>query len=267
MRKVFTPVTKSVFVFLFFAVLLSSCVPQKKIKYLQKQQAKDTTSSLHVSKRAADYKIQAKDNLYIRVYALDEKAYLFFNKQSGSSSFNDFANDASIYLNSYDVSEEGYIDFPIVGKVLVKGLTIFQARTVLQEMIGEYLKETTVVVKTVNFKVTMLGELMRPGQFTIYKDDINIFEAISMAGDMNEFANRSKVAVIRQTHGGSQVHYLDMTSENILSSEYYYLQPNDIVYVSPLGYKRWGLGSTFPWAIVLGSISTTLLLINYIKTY
>ena len=267
MKKVFTPVTKSVFVFLFFAVLLSSCVPQKKIKYLQKQQAKDTTSSLHVNKRAADYKIQAKDNLYVRVYALDEKAYLFFNKQSGSSSFNDFANDASIYLNSYDVNEEGYIDFPIVGKVLVKGLTVFQARTVLQEMIGEYLKETTVVVKMVNFKVTMLGELMRPGQFTIYKDDINIFEALSMAGDMNEFANRNKVAVIRQTYGGSQVHYLDMTSENILSSEYYYLQPNDIVYVSPLGYKRWGLGATFPWAIVLGSISTTLLLINYIKTY
>jgi len=267
MKKLLTLVVKPALVCLLFAVLISSCVPQKKIKYLQKQQAKDTTSAIHVSKRDADYKIQPKDNLYVRVYALDEKAYLFFNKQSGSSSFNDFANDASIYLNSYDVNEEGYIDFPIVGKVLVKGLTIFQVRTVLQEMIGEYLKETTVVVKTVNFKITMLGEMMRPGQFTIYKDDINIFEALSMAGDMTEFANRTRVAIIRQIKGGSQVHYLDLTSENILSSPYYYLQPNDIVYVSPLGYKRWGLGSTFPWAIVLGAVSTTLLLINYIKTY
>ncbi len=267
MKKLLTLVVKPALVCLLFAVLISSCVPQKKIKYLQKQQAKDTTSAIHVSKRDADYKIQPKDNLYVRVYALDEKAYLFFNKQSGSSSFNDFANDASIYLNSYDVNEEGYIDFPIVGKVLVKGLTIFQVRTVLQEMIGEYLKETTVVVKTVNFKITMLGEMMRPGQFTIYKDDINIFEALSMAGDMTEFANRTRVAIIRQIKDGSQVHYLDLTSENILSSPYYYLQPNDIVYVSPLGYKRWGLGSAFPWAIVLGAVSTTLLLINYIKTY
>ncbi len=82
---------------------------------------------------------------------------------------------------------------------------------------------------------------------------------------MTEFANRNKVALIRQVNGGSQVHYLDLTSDKILSSPFYYLQPNDIVYISPLGYKRWGLGSTFPWAIVLSSVTTALLLINYIK--
>jgi polysaccharide export outer membrane protein len=266
MKNTFTPVTTPALIFLLFTVLLSSCVPQKKIKYLQKEQTKDTTSLIYSNKRNADYKIQPKDNLYIRVFALDEKAFMFFNKQSGSSSYNDYANDASIYLNSYDVNSEGYIDFPIVGKVYVKDLTVNQIKEVLQQMIGEYLKETTVVVKTVNFRITMVGEIMRPGQFTIYKDDLNLFEAISLAGDMTEFANRTKVAVIRQVNGGSQVHYLDMTSDKILSSDYYYLQPNDIVYISPLGYKRWGLGSTFPWAIVLGSISTTLLLINYFKT-
>ena len=144
-------------------------------------------------------------------------------------------------------------------------MTVDQIKTVLQQLIGEYLKETTVVVKTVNFRVTMVGEVMRPGEFTIYKDDLNVFEAISLAGDLTEFANRSRVALIRQVKGGSQVHYLDLTSETLLSSPYYYLQPSDIVYISPLGYKRWGLGSTFPWAIVLGSISTTLLLINFFK--
>jgi polysaccharide export outer membrane protein len=267
MKKTFTPVTTTAMILLLFMVLLSSCVPQKKIKYLQKEQSKDTTSLIYPSKRNADYKIQPKDNLYIRVFALDEKAFMFFNKQSGSSSYNDYANDASIYLNSYDVNSEGYIDFPIVGKVYVMGLTVNQIKDVLQQMIGEYLKETTVVVKTVNFRITMVGEVMRTGQFTIYKDDINLFEAISLAGDMTEFANRTKVAVIRQVNGGSQVHYIDMTSDKLLSSDYYYLQPNDIVYISPLGYKRWGLGSTFPWAIVLGSISTTLLLINYFKTF
>ena len=100
---------------------------------------------------------------------------------------------------------------------------------------------------------------------SIYKDDINVFEAISLAGDMAEFANRNRVALVRQYKGGSQVHYLDLTSDKILNSDYYYLQPNDIIYISPLGYKRWGLGSTFPWTIVLTSVTTALLLFNYFK--
>ena len=245
--------------------LFSSCVPQKKIKYLQKKQKSDTVA-FHANKHDVDYKVQPKDNIYIRVFALDQKAYSFFNKQTGTSaSYNDYANDASIYINSYGVSNDGNIDFPIVGKVYVRDLTIDQIKTILQQLISEYLKEITVVVKMVNFKVTVVGEVNRPGEFTIYKDDLNLFEAISQAGDMAEFANRGKVALIRQSKGGSQVHYLDLTSEKILTSEYYYLQPNDIIYVSPLGYKRWGLGSTFPWTIVLGSITTALLMINYLK--
>jgi polysaccharide export outer membrane protein len=261
------PLTRAVnlaVIFLVFSILLSSCVPQKKIKYLQKQQEQDTTS-FHRNRRNVDYKVQPKDNLYIRVFALDEKTYAFFNKQSGSTSFNDYANDASIYLNSYSVTDDGNIDFPIVGKVYVRDLTIDQVKTVLQQLVSEYLKEITVVVKMVNFKVTILGEVYRPGEYTIYKDDINVFEAVSIAGDMSEFANRNRVALVRQTKGGSQVHYLDLTSDKILNSDFYYLQPNDIIYISPLGYKRWGLGSTFPWAIVLSSITTALLMINYIK--
>jgi polysaccharide export outer membrane protein len=264
MKNTLTLVAKPALVFLLFAVLLASCVPQKKIKYLQKQQAKDTTA-INISKRGADYKIQIKDNLYVRVFALDEKAFNFFNKQSGTSSYNDYANDASIYLNSYSVNSDGNIDFPIVGKVYVKDLTVTEVKTILQQLVGEYLKEITVVVKLVNFRVTLVGEVNRPGEFTIYKDEINFFQAISLAGDMTEFANRNRVALIRQVPGGSQVHYLDLTSDKILGSPYYYLQPNDIIYISPLGYKRWGLGSTFPWAIVLASLTTTLLLINYIQ--
>jgi len=251
-------------VFVLFVLLITSCVPQKKIKYLQKQQEKDT-ASFYSNKRDVDYKVQPKDNLYIRVFSLDEKAFIFFNKQSGTNSYNDYANDASIYLNSYSVNAEGYIDFPIIGKVFVKDLNTDQIKAMIQQLINEYLKETTVVVKIVNFRVTLVGEVARPGIFTIYKDDINIFEALSMAGDMTEFANRNKIALIRQTKGGSKVYYLNLTSDEILHSDYYYLQPSDIIYVQALGYKRWGLGTTFPWAIVMASISTTLLLINYFK--
>jgi len=117
----------------------------------------------------------------------------------------------------------------------------------------------------VNFRVTVVGEVARPGEFKVYQDDLNIFEAISLAGDLTEFANRNKIALIRKTKAGSTIRYIDLTSDKLLTSDYYYLQPNDILYVAPLGYKRWGLGSQFPWAIVLAGISTTLLLINYIQ--
>ncbi len=263
MKQTLTLLTKPATLLLVIILAFTSCVPQKKIKYLQRLQKEDTTTYFQ-NKHDVDYKLQPKDNIYVRVYSLDEKTYMFFNKQSGSSSYNDYANDASIYLNSYGVDMNGYIDFPVIGKVYVKDLTAEQIKDMVQKLIDEYLRETTVIVKIVNFRVTVLGEVTRPGEFKVYQDDLNLFEAISLAGDMTEFANRSKVALIRKSKGGSSVHYLDLTSDKMLSSSLYYLQPNDIIYIAPLGYKRWGLGSQFPWAIILASISTTLLLINYI---
>jgi polysaccharide export outer membrane protein len=163
------------------------------------------------------------------------------------------------------VDDDGNIEFPIIGKVAVKGKTVKVVNEAIQRLVSDYMKEVAVVVKLVNFKITILGEVGRPGEFTFYQNQVNVFEALSMAGDMTEFANRGEVALIRKTKAGSEVYYLNLNEQDILQSPYYYLQPNDILYISPLGYKRWGLGSTFPWAIILASISTTLLLINYFK--
>ncbi len=243
-------------------LIFASCVPQKKIKYLQTLQEQDTTNA-YVNKRPLDYKIQPNDNLYIRIFSLDEKTYLFFNMVS-SSNQNQYANDASIYLNSYTVDREGYIDFPIVGKILVKDLTVEQVKEVLQTNVDEYLNETMVVVKMVNFKITILGEVRGPGVLTIYQDEINIFEAIAMAGDLTDYANRKKIALVRQTTNGSKVVYLDLNKADIMSSEYFYMMPNDIIYASPLGIKQWGFAA-FPYALIFSAISTALLLINYFK--
>ena len=244
-------------------LIFASCVPQKKIKYLQTLQEQDTTNA-YVNRRPLDYKIQPNDNLYIRIFSLDEKTFMFFNKVSGTASYNDYANDASIYLNSYSVDREGNIDFPIVGRILVKDLTVEQVKDVLQNNVDEYLTETMVVVKMVNFNITILGEVRRPGQLKIYQDEINIFEALSMAGDLTDFANRKKVALVRQTTKGSKVIYLDLNNANIMSSEYYYMMPNDIIYAAPLGIKQWGFAA-FPYALIFSAISTALLLINYFK--
>ncbi len=256
------PYGKLILLFVVIA-LLSSCVTQKQVKYLQKKQKEDTLSAFP-NTRLADYKIQSNDNLYIKIFSMDEKTYLFFNKQNPGSSNYDYMSDAAIYLNSYSVDDSGYINFPLVGKLFVKALTLEQAKDMIQSMVNEYLKETCVVVKMVNFNITVVGEVRRPGEIKVYQDKINIFELLSMAGDLTDFADRGKVALIRQTNGGSKVVYLDLNSEKILNSAYYYMRPNDILYISPLGVKRWGF-ETFPWGVVFAAISTALLLINYFK--
>ena len=245
-------------------IFLSSCVSQKQVKYLQRKQKEDTTRS-YPNHKTADYKIQPHDNLYIRIFALDEKSYLFFNKQSGiGGSLNSESSEVGMYLDSYVVNDSGYIDFPLIGKVFMKDLKVEQAKNMIQSLVGEYLKDVMVTLKLVNFNITVLGEVKKPGNYKIYQDKINIFESVSLAGDLTDFANRHKVALIRQTKDGSRVIYLDMNSIEILRSEYYYLEPNDILYFAPLGIKRWGT-ETFPWALVFGTVSTALLLINYFK--
>jgi polysaccharide export outer membrane protein len=162
------------------------------------------------------------------------------------------------------VNDSGYIDFPLAGKIFVKDLKVEEAKARIQTVVNEYLKNVLVTVKMVNFQLNILGEVRKPGNYTINQDKINIFEAISLAGDLNEFANRHKVALVRQTKEGSKVVYLNLNSIEILSSPYYYLEPNDILYFAPLGVKRFGT-ETFPWALVFSAITTTLLLISYLK--
>jgi len=110
----------------------------------------------------------------------------------------------------------------------------------------------------------MLGEVNRPGQYKIYQNSINVFEAVSMASDLTDFANRNKVAIIRQTKTGSEVVYIDMTKRDLLLSDYYYLRPNDILYVQPLKGKQFSFAN-FPYGIMFGFISSTILLLNYLN--
>jgi polysaccharide export outer membrane protein len=250
-------------VFLFTAVLmifLTGCVSQKQIRYLQ-QSSKEDSVLLWQLKQAAEYRVHADDNLYITIKSLSEKANDLFNQQGSS---NQMTSDASIYLNSYTVSREGNIDFPVIGKVYVQDLTVDQVKAKLQQLVSDYLKETIVIVKLVNFNITLLGEFQRPGEYKVYQDKITIFEGLALAGDFTDFANRKQVALIRVTEKGSEIHYLNLNSASILSSPYYYLKPNDVVYAAPLKVKQWGF-ATFPYAVIFAAISTLILLLTYFK--
>jgi len=243
--------------------LVTSCIPQKKMLYLQVQDETDTLSSFN-NERKIDYRIQPGDNLYIRVVTLDEQTTLLLNPLSGGSSNYIGQSDASIYLTSYTVSEEGNLDFPMTGEVFVKNMSIDEVKTTIQEKLKVFLKEFVVIVKLVNYNITLLGEVSRPGQYKVYQDNINLFEAVSMSGDLTDYANRNKIAIIRQNKTGSEVVYVDLTKRDILLSDHYYLKPNDIVYVQPVKGKQFTFAE-FPYAILFGFISSTILIINFVK--
>jgi polysaccharide export outer membrane protein len=267
MKKVFNSIPRTLLWISILAIITSSCVPLKKTVYLQVKESADTVKNF-VNERKIDYRIQPGDNLYIRVVTLDEKTNVMLNPltgapRAGGGGGTAVGNDASVYLQSYEVSEAGYLDFPMLGEIFVRNMNVDEVRDVISEQLREYLKELVVIVKLVNFNLTLLGEVQRPGGYKVYRSNINLFEAISLGNDMTDFANANRVAVIRQTKTGSTVHMVDMTKRSILASEYYYLKPNDVIYVYPVRGKQFTFAN-FPYGVVFGFISTTILLLNYL---
>ena len=251
--KNMSKITKLGLAALLMAMLFASCVPQKKMLYLKEaQMAAENQSINYVNERSVDYKLQPGDNLYIRyINIVDERAAASLN---GNYATQTLSGDASIYLQSYTLDEEGYIELPLMGKMKLMNMTVDEAKTVLQTELNKYINQTTIIVKLSNFNLTVLGEVNKPGMYKVYQSQINLFEAISMAGNMTNFAKNSEVKIVRQTDNGSEILTVDMGSADILSSPYYYLKPNDIVYVEPLKIKQWGFTS-FPYSTVLSVIS------------
>ena len=243
-----------------FAVLFASCVPQKKMLYLKEaEMVAENLSKEYVNDRSVDYKLQPGDNLFIRfINTIDERSAASLTGEANSRYY---SSEASIYLQSYTLDEDGRIELPLVGKIELKNMTIDQAKYLIQKELDKYINQTTVIVKLSNFNLTLLGEVTRPGMYKVYQTQINLFEAVSMAGNMTNFAKKSEVKIIRQTDNGSEIITVDMGKADILSSPYYYLKPNDIVYVEPLKIKQWGF-SSFPYSTIfsLASLAATLYL-------
>lgn len=241
------------------AILLSSCVPMKRIRYLQDPKGKKKEVKADFKKpEAIEYLVHKGDNLYIRVNTLEDKNN-YFDEPGGVTNY---YTEPGIYLNSYTVNDSGYVEFPLIGKIMVNNFTIEQIQRELQERVNDYVKNTIVIVKLANFRVSMLGEFKNPGKYVVYQDKINIFEAISMAGDITDFGKRDKVLLVRQSEKGVKTYRINLNDYSMLESDYYYLMPNDLIYVEPVKGKQFAF-KEFPYVVILTTISTALLLINY----
>lgn len=251
-------VSSKVFWIAALIILFSSCLSQKKVMLLQ--DVKEAKLSFENKKKTA-YQIQTGDHLYIRIYSLDPKTSKFFQTDLPT-----LFNPTYLYLNSYLVDDEGYINFSFVDKMYVKGMTIDEVKKKIQTSLNEFFKETTVIVKLVNFQVAILGEVNSPGNFTIDKDQINILQAVAQAGGIKEFGNVHKVTLVRQTITGSDVHYLDLSDKKLLESDYFYLMPNDIVYIEPLKGKSY-LFTQFPYGMVFSVLSLGVSIVTLLKVF
>jgi len=177
---------KYFFLLLIGGIFLASCVPQKKITYLQSQSDDDSVNT-YVNERKLDYRIQPGDNLYIRINSLEERSTAYFNqgKETGAGGNN-------LYLTSYLVSDSGYFNFPSLGFLYVKDMTAEEIQYDIEQRLVEYLKDPVVTVSLSSFRITLLGEFNSPGKYDVYQNNINIFEAISMGGDLTDFAKRTE---------------------------------------------------------------------------
>ena len=172
------------------------------------------------------------------------------------------------YIYGYDVNPEGDIILPVVGAIQVNGLTLEETRKLLQDKAEQVFKGSTVECKLLSFKFTVIGEVRGPGSYINYNNYLTVLEAIGRAGGVGDYGRRDKVLVVRPTENGTRTYNLNLQDKNLLSSEAYFLLPNDVVIVEPEKQKIFNMNLptiSFIISTFTGVLTTTLLLINYFK--
>ena len=212
-----------------------------------------------------DYILKPGDILHVRIMSADAEADLIFNMEETRRTTTRTAahGDPQMFLYGYTINTDGIIQLPVIGDVSVAGLNLAEVHDKIRDRASEYIIDATVAVKIVNFSVTVLGEVGSPGSYYIYDHDFTIMGAIGLAGDLTDYGNR-RVHLVRRTGDGLSFYRIDLTDRQSLASEFYFLQPNDLIYVEPLLAKRFGFAQ-FPFGVFFSAISTTILLISFIR--
>ena len=235
-------------------LIFSSCVPLEKQVYLQgnhyDKKTKEFYNLTSLLETDREYRLQADDVLALEISSLTANEYNFFyNKQNN-------INERDPILTGYLINEQGRVTLPVVGDVEVRGLTLTEAQDRIKTLLSEYLESPTVYVRLVNFRFTVLGEVNRQGSFLVSDPKMNVLEAVGMAEGLNQYANREVVQVVRSENGTSSINYVNLLDENLISSPYYYLQPNDIIVVSPLKTKNFRQNQSSNIALILSGLAT-----------
>lgn len=250
-------------------LLAASCTSQQKLAYLNN--LPETTGEQYFTMDIPDYKIQPRDVLYITVKAMAPDGTIrdFLSSTIGYPGLISAQSESGGYLSGYDVNSEGNIILPVLGEIKVINLSLEQARILLQEKASIVFKDATTECKLLSFKYTVIGEVRLPGSYLNYNNYLTVLEAIGRAGGIDDYGRRDKLLVVRPVAGGTKTFTLNLQDKAILSSEAYFLLPNDVVIVEPESKKIFNLNfPTFSaiFATAMSLLTTTLLLINYFGT-
>jgi polysaccharide export outer membrane protein len=254
--------TQLIFVLCTMLFFVSSCVPKKKMVYLQSEtSSNDTVFNYH----RTDYKLQANDIIDVKIISLDEEVNKLFNTSvTTSSNGAQAANLGDLYYaTGYSIDDSGKVSLPIIGEVNVRNKTLEEARKEIDLHVLKYFSKYYLSVKLGGIRFSALGEFNRPGKFTMLQNQATIFEAIAVAGDLNMVASRVDIKIIRQYPEGTKIHTINLLDRNLISTPFYFIQPNDVIYVEPLKAKSWGVGvnAAQSTALIISLISSTLLII------
>ena len=262
----------SFFAFAMLAVLLlSSCGSSKNVAYIQNSDS----INYEQSRFLYDARIMPKDQLTISVNTVDPEVSAPYNLllQNSYTQGSSVSSGRGGTLMPYLVDNDGYINFPVIGRLHVSGLTKSECENLILEKIRRYMAEDqnpVVTVRMSSYSISVLGEVARPGSFQVSREKITILEALAQAGDLTIYGVRDRVKLIREDASGKkEVHTLNLNDANLLNSPYYYLQQNDVVYVEPNNVKaqnsKVGQTTTLWFSATSILVSLTSLLYNILK--
>ena len=255
-------------VFLFIVFVGASCVTNRKYQMMQKDDVnKSNLKSDSVWRdynvEKFDYRIQTNDILSVRFESLTPKEYDFLSNPASLTGVNGQIGGALLLGDIVD--EKGEIPFPVVGKVKVSGLSVFQAQDSLQGIANRYLESPTVKVRLLNYRVTFLGEVNQEGVVMINNNRVTMLEAVGLAGGLTDLADKTDLKLIRQKGNRTEVVYLNLLDENFINSPYYYVYQNDILVVPALKQRPYRKYFGQNLALIISSLSLLIIVLNYTK--
>jgi len=249
------------------SVLFTSCVNQRAISYFQPiNENSDTVSSGYLPKYTL--RLKPGDIINVGVSSISPEANTMFNPyyiMQQISNQNSQTNNISPAIG-YMIDDDGAISLPMIGKIIVSGLSTKEASEQIVQKLEKYLINPTVNIRMLNYSVSVLGEVARPSVYNIPNERATIPEVLSLAGDLTIYAKRDNVLVIREKDGKREFARVDLTSRNVFNSPYYYLQPNDVIYVEPGKGKTTSTSRTVQLApTIISALSLIVVLFTYVK--
>ena len=249
---------------LFLPLVLFSCVTSKRVNLLQ-EPGKNGIPHYADTLSYEDYELRIGDRLYVYVYSVDERIDKMFNASSGGVSSSQMRHSMGGAGGSYDlytylVQDDGSIDFPMVGHITVRGMTTREVKRYLEKELSSFIKGygdyqmMSVEVNIVRRSFSVISD-RGSGTFNIQKEKVTIFEALAMAGDIGDFGDRSKVRIVREKEGSTFVKEFDVRSKDIINSEFYYIEPNDVIYIQRIKGQSFGVNSV---TTTISVVATTL---------